>query len=313
MKKTLNTFRSIALMLGFAVAAGSSAAQNMSAIAGDSRSGAKTDKSIEYHGGQVLGGIRNVYYVFYGCWGISGCGSPMLDRYNDAATMQILFDFGATIGNTPYMAINATYSDAWGNSATPTLIWAGMVLDHSYSHGQELTEADIQAIIADQIDNFRLPHDPDGIYVVLTTSDITVVDGATQFCLTCCNLHGHANISGGLTRYIFVGNPSRCPGNCGANPNVTETPNGNYAADQIVSWLAHAFNAVLTNPHNDGWYDRNGLENSEKCEGTYGTTFTVTNPNGRTAQANFQPGQRAYLLQQNWVNGKKGHCGLNPY
>jgi hypothetical protein len=311
MKSKLKAFIPMALALALAAAAGSTSAQNASANASDSSRAAKTDRSIEYHGGQVLGGIRNTYYVFYGCWGMPNCAN-LLDRYNDAATMQILLDFGATIGNTPYMQINSTYTDAWGNSATPTLIWAGMVVDQSYSHGQELTEAGIQAIIADQIDNFRLPHDPDGIYIVLTTSDVTVIDGATQFCLTCCNLHGHANISGGLTRYIFVGNPSRCPGNCGANPNVTETPNGNYAADQMVSWLAHAFNQILTNPHDDGWYDRNGLENSEKCEGTYGTTFTVTNPNGHSAQANFQPGQRAYLLQQNWVNGKKGHCGLNP-
>ena len=312
MKTKLNALIPIAFALALAAAAGSASAQSASANASDpaGRAG-KTDRSIEYHGGQVLRGIVNTYYIFYGCWGMPNCAN-LLSRYNDAGTIQILNDFGATIGNTPYMAINSTYVDSTGQPATPTLVYGAMVLDASYSHGAELTEADIQAIIADQINSFRLPHDPNGIYVVLTSSDITVVDGATQFCLTCCNLHGHANIAGGLTRYIFVGNPSRCPGNCGANPNGTETPNGNYAADQIVSWLAHALNGVLTDPHDDGWYDRYGLENAEKCEGTYGTTFTVTNPNGQSAQANFQPGQRAYLLQQNWVNGKKGHCGLNP-
>ena len=89
------------------------------------------------------------------------------------------------------------------------------------------------------------------------------------------------------------------------------TPNGDYAADAMVSWLAHALNAVVTNPTGDGWYDRYGLENSEKCELTYGTTYPVTNQNGQSALANIHLGQRHYLLQQNWVNGKKGHCAMS--
>jgi hypothetical protein len=83
------------------------------------------------------------------------------------------------------------------------------------------------------------------------------------------------------------------------------------AADAMVSWLAHALNAVVTNPENDGWFDRYGLENSEKCEGTYGTTYPVTNLWGESALANVQFGSRHYLLQQNWVNGKKGHCSTS--
>jgi hypothetical protein len=88
--------------------------------------------------------------------------------------------------------------------------------------------------------------------------------------------------------------------------------NGNYAADQIASWLAHALNEVLTDPYGDAWYDRYGLENAEKCEGTYGTTYTVTNPNGQSARANIRLGVRDFLLQQNWVNGKKDHCAMTP-
>jgi hypothetical protein len=100
----------------------------------------------------------------------------------------------------------------------------------------------------------------------------------------------------------------RCPSACAAQ---AQSPNGDYAADAMVSWLAHALNAVVTNPMGDGWYDRYGLENSEKCEGTYGTTYTVTNQNGQSALANIKLGYRHYLLQQNWVNGKKGHCAMS--
>jgi hypothetical protein len=68
----------------------------------------------------------------------------------------------------------------------------------------------------------------------------------------------------------------------------------------------------VTDPNDDAWYDRNGLENAEKCEGTYGATYSVTNPDGQPAQANVKLGQRHFLLQQNWVNGRKGHCALAP-
>jgi hypothetical protein len=54
---------------------------------------------------------------------------------------------------------------------------------------------------------------------------------------------------GAPLRYVFVGKPSRRASTCGASPNGIRTPNGNYAADQIASWLAHALNEVLTDPY----------------------------------------------------------------
>jgi hypothetical protein len=306
-------FAFASLALAIALASGSVLAQAGSTNAGNlSAATTKIDRSIEYHGGQVLKENQDVYFIAYGCWGQPGCLGSAVSRYNDMATLNILTDFMSTLGLTPYMGINSTYTDSTGQAATNLLIYGGMVVDNSYAHGVQLTEADLQAIIADQFATNALPPDPNGIFVILTSSDVTLVDGATQFCMTCCNLHGHGVINGQQTRYIFVGNPSRCPGPCGSSPNGAETPNGNYAADQMASWLAHALNRVLTDPHDDSWYDRNGLENAEKCEGTYGTTYTVTNPDGQPAQANMKLGARNFLLQQNWVNGKKGHCSMLP-
>lgn len=310
--KTLNALLSATLALVVAAAAGPVTAQtgatNASTLGGSTT---KVDRSIEYHGGPVLSGVVPVYLIGYGCWGTTGCQGP-LGKYNDLATLGVLVDFMSSIGNSPYMQINQTYADSAGHVATPSFVYAGAALDNSYAHGSTLTEADLQAIILDQILGSRLPQDPQGIYVVLTTADITLVDGTKQFCLTCCNLHGHGTIYGTLLRYVFVGNPSRCPGSCGASPNGEQTPNGNYAADQMASWLAHALNGSVTDPHDDAWYDRNGLENAEKCEGTYGATYSVTNPDGQPAQANVRLGQHHFLLQQNWVNGRKGHCALAP-
>ena len=137
------------------------------------------------------------------------------------------------------------------------------------------------------------------------------MDGATQFCLTCCDLHGESEVLGAKFRYVFVGHPARCPGGCATQFPDKVSPNGNYAADAMAAWLAHALNAVVTNPTGSGWFDRYGLENSEKCEDTYGTTYAVTNHLGESAEANVKLGSRDYLLQQNWVNGKKGHCSTS--
>jgi hypothetical protein len=216
-------------------------------------------------------------------------------------------DFVSNLGSSPYFQINMGYPDSAGQAPNGATIYGGAAND-AYSHSATLTEADVADVVANQFRTGGLVFDPRALYVVMTSPDVTVQDSVTQFCRTCCNLHGDSVFGGSPFRYVFVGNPERCPSACAAQ---AQSPNGDYAADAMASWLAHALNAVVTNPTGDGWYDRYGLENSEKCEGTYGTTYTVTNQNGQSALANIKLGQRHYLLQQNWVNGKKGHCAMS--
>jgi hypothetical protein len=259
-----------------------------------------TDRSIAYHNGPVLTGTQVVYLIWYGNWAI------------DTYTQVIVADFVSNLGASPYFLINTGYPDSAGQASNGELTNGGAAAD-AYSHGATLTEADVADVVANAILTGGLPLDPRGIYVVLTSPDVTVQDGATQFCLTCCNLHGDSAVAGSPFKYVFVGHPRRCPGSCGAQPSGGQTANANMGADAMVSWLAHALNAVVTDPTGSGWYDRYGLENSEKCEGTYGTTYPVTNLWGESAQANIKLGSRHYLLQQNWVNGKKGHCAMSVF
>src|SRR5262249_46230396 len=106
---------------------------------------------------------------WYGQWG----------SVADTKTMEVVNDFIATIGNTPYMSINSTYSDGSG-PASGSLVWAGNVIE-GYSHGNLLTDADIAGIVSDQILNFRFPQDPEGIYIVIASADIASPD--TGFCI----------------------------------------------------------------------------------------------------------------------------------
>ena len=260
----------------------------------------KTNSRILYHDGPVRTGVQNVYFIFYGCW-TSECG-----RLADTAAVSILTEFSATVGNTPYMTINSTYTDGTGHPASPSLVYAGMVVDRTYSHGSDLTKSDIEAIISDSILSFALPQDPQGIYVVVASADIA--SSETGFCVPGTNpFHSSAIINGGFLVYLFLGNPDRCPTVAGPQFG-TVTPNGSFAGDALVGNFAHAINGLLTNPRGNGWYDRYGLENADKCAQTFGQTYTTANG----ARANIHLGQRDFLLEQNWVNGRKGSCAMSP-
>ena len=291
---------SITLALALASLGGQAVAQ--SAFSADTASSAatssptRTDRSIAYHNGAVLTGTQIVYFIWYGNWAAN------------ISQQIILADFVSGLGSSPYFQINQGYPDSSGQAPNGALTYGGGAND-AYSHSATLTEADVADVVANAILTGGVPLQSDAIYVVLTSADVTVQDAATQFCLSCCNLHGHSVVAGSDFRYIFVGHPARCPSACAQHGGPS--PNGDYAIDAMVSWLAAALSETVTDPNNDAWFDRYGLENAEKCEGTYGTTYPVTNLWGQSAQANVKLGYRDYLLQQNWVNGKKGHCGLS--
>jgi hypothetical protein len=81
----------------------------------------------------------------------------------------------------------------------------------------------------------------------------------------------------------------------------------------LASNLAHALNATFTNPRGNGWFDRYGLENADKCvdalgQPTFGQTYLTANG----ARANIHLGAAGdYLIQQNWVNDRKGRCAMS--
>jgi hypothetical protein len=75
----------------------------------------------------------------------------------------------------------------------------------------------------------------------------------------------------------------------------------------MASTMAQVLDTVVTDPQGNAWYDKYGLENSDKCQDTYGQTYQTSNG----ARANMKLGVRDYLIQQNWVNDRKGYCALS--
>jgi hypothetical protein len=265
----------------------------------------KTDSRMLYHDGPIMTGSMNIYLIWYGCWD-DNCNFA-----GNTTVQAILRDFVISIGGTPYFQINRTYPNAHGQIPSGAVFYAGEVSDR-YSRGPELTASDIQGIVSDQIVSFALPLDPAGVYVVLASADVS--SNATGFCIPSAKAHhGIAEVFGTPAKYAFVGNPMRCPSVAAPqffdNGTLLPSPNGNVAADAMASTLANLLDRVVTNPHGSAWFDRYGLENAVKCEGQYGQTYLTANG----ARANVRWGQRDYLIQENWVNDRKGRCAMNPF
>lgn len=243
--------------------------------------GGRKSSGISYHGGPVILGTTNVHFIYYGNWS-SG------DR-------AILDNLASSIGGSPYFNINTTYYNGSNQHVSNSVHYSGSTNDN-YSHGTSLSDASIEAIVAAQN-----PTDTNGIYFVLTSSDVNETSG---FCTQYCGWHTDGSIGGRDIKYAFIGNPARCPSSC---TNGTAAPNGSVGADGAASIIAHELEEAVTDPDLNAWYDRQGAENADKCAWTFGTTYTTSNG----GVANMRLGSRDYLIQRNWLNVGSGSCALS--
>jgi hypothetical protein len=240
---------------------------------------------ISYHGGAVMAGTWNrFYYIWYGNWA------------GNSAT-EILTDFAGNLSESPWWNINSTYTDSEGAPVSSMLTFGGSTTD-AYSRGRYLTDDEVRDVVGSALVHRKLPTDPDGIYLVLTSADVTATSG---FCSQYCGWHTYAKMNGTSIKYSFIGNGARCPSTCSAQKT---TPNGNLGADAMVSIIAHELAEAATDPHLNAWFDSSGYENADKCAWSFGSMYRVSNG----AKANVKLGDRHYLIQQNWVNAGAGYC-----
>lgn len=241
---------------------------------------------ISYHGGALIP-TPTIYYIWYGNWNQSnGSDNP--------AGQQILRDFANSIGNSAYYNINTTYSTG-GYTITGSVSFGGETTDTD-SQGTRLRDSSIGSIVVSALNAGKLPYDPNGVYFVLTSSNITETSG---FCTKYCGWHTSGTITSGtyggqLLRYSFVGNANRCLSACAAQ---TVSPNGNAGVDAMASIIAHELEEAATDPDPlSGWADSGGAENADKCAWTFGQNL-FTLPSG--AIYNMTLGNRNYLIQRN--------------
>lgn len=241
---------------------------------------------INYHGGPVMTTTKNIYYIWYGTW--------------SSNAKSILTNLAQTEGGSPYFNINTTYYNSAGTKVSNSISYKTSTTNN-YAQGRSLSDSAIRTIVSNAISSGALPRDTNGVYFVLTASDVNETSG---FCTQYCGWHTHSRISGSDIKYAFIGNPARCLSSCAAQSN---SPNGDAGADGAASILAHELEEAATDPDLNAWYDSQGEENADKCAWTFGTTQTASNG----SKYNVTFGSRQYLIQRNWVNASGGYCAMS--
>jgi len=250
--------------------------------------------AIYYHGGPVMAGKVNLYFIWYGNF-VNGPA-----KSDSAMTQDLLGElFGENgLGGTPYARINSTYNQK-GQAVTGEYALAASAFDY-YSHGHNLNDTTVAAVVENAIASRTLPRDANGVYFVLSSSDVGESSG---FCTDYCGWHGHGAIDGVDIKMAFVGNPDRCPSAC---EEQVESPNGNSGADAMASIMAHETSEAVNDPDLNAWYDTNGAESGDKCAWKWGA---VNGAIGERAY-NVTVAGHDWLLPMNWENARGGGCDI---
>ncbi|CAI5483094.1 unnamed protein product [Closterium sp. Yama58-4] len=261
---------------------------------------------IKYHGGPVMVGAPtvNVYHIYYGSWG-GGSGREVIDAFVQALSS----DSGsqgsgaADASVKAWWAISAAYyqSDAAGGKKN---------VSSKSSYSSSAPRASTRPLAAHAVVKSKvgagkpLPLDPQGIYVVLPSADVTL----PGFCSQYCGWHTQDSLNSTPLRYAFVGHHGQCPGACGVK---STSPNGKPAIDATISTLAHELTEAATDPDtNAGWFDDDGEENADKCAWNFGSTKTGSLQNGQSYEYNVVGlNGMKFLVQLNW-DRVKSKCVL---
>ena len=209
---------------------------------------------VYYHNGPLMSEPA-VYVIWYGNWAVT-------NKYDNPAGQQIIRDFLHAVGGSPYYSMNTTFSTS-SNVITGSVLFGGETTDAG-SQGKVLTDAKVFCVVTNAIASGALPNDLNGVFFVLSSSDVYESSG---FCGRYCGFHDNRSLAGTDIKYAFIGSPVRCLRNC--TPQLI-SPNGNPAADGMASTIAHELTEMVTDPNGNAWYDLSNSEVADKCAWTYG-------------------------------------------
>jgi hypothetical protein len=256
---------------------------------------------INYNGGPVMPGTVNTYIIWYGNW--NGTGS------NTAATKSAIEHFLGTIGGSALELVNSTYGDNT-NNVTGNVAFGGSTIVNSTKN---LSDRSLQSTVSSALKSGALPTDANGVYFVLTSSNINETSG---FCTRYCGFHTRATLNGADIKYSFVGNSDRCPSGCEIQPTGPNSPAATVGGiDGMANVISHELEEAISDPDLNAWFDSSGQENADKCNFNFGATSTcnangLCTPAGTSAAARYNQtfGNNNWMLQQNWRNSGGGAC-----
>ena len=117
---------------------------------------------LNYHGGAVMLGQTHIYYIWYGDWSVDPNAAPILNVLAN------------NLVGSPYYNILTQYSQTnpSGNISNSVVLSGSANSTYVAANPLALTDNDISGIVAAAIGNNSLPLDANGVYFVLTASDV---------------------------------------------------------------------------------------------------------------------------------------------
>ncbi|KAM7482813.1 hypothetical protein LguiB_007396 [Lonicera macranthoides] len=285
--------------------------------------------NLRYHMGPVLSSPINIYLIWYGKWApsqqllIKDFLQSISTSNHRAAPSPSVSDWWSTV---------SLYTDQTGANVSRSVLLAGEHSDHLYSHGTHLTRLSVQQVIDSAVKTkpFTVDH-KNGIFLVLTSGDVTVQD----FCRAVCGFHYFTfpSMVGYTLPYAWIGNSGKqCPEVCaypfavpgymgGGGPGSLTPPNADVGVDGMISVIAHELAELSSNPLVNAWYAGEDptapTEIGDLCEGLYGTGGgggyigqVMKDRKGNTYNLNGRRG-RKFLVQWIWNPELKSCAGPN--
>jgi len=285
----------------------------------------RTSGSVSYHGGPVLRGVTT-YAVYWDPNGAFEAGTEQLINSYLAATAH---DSG---GTSNVFSVGAQYADGAG-PAGYSQTYGGSFVDSDpfpssggctastatatvcLNESQEVTE--LAAFIAAN----QLPVGMSDVYIMLTPDTVaTCIDGTAECSTnTYCSLHSYATVGSSTLLYITLpftlldsaGDAKSCQDDGSA---TVQTPNGDPGfGDVAIKSLSHEELETITDPLLSAWYDAQGNEVADICNGVAWSPDAFLPVDGGSASSGTLYNQTIdglrYYLQAAWSNEANG-CEL---
>ena len=205
---------------------------------------------INYHGGPVMIGTVDIYYIWYGNWGSN-------TRDDDPARLHL------APRRIAYENINTTYYNGSGTHVSGAISYKGAYSTSAYL-GTSLSDAQILQVVSDALSGNHLPNDTNAIYFVLTSKDVNASSG---FCTQYCGWHTSGSIvARASTR------SSATP--IAARRRARSRRRARTATPAPTAWRRSSRTRAKRRsaiPTSTPGTTRKGEENADKCAWTFGT------------------------------------------
>lgn len=284
------------------------------------------EQGILYHGGPVLHAITT-YAIFWDPDGAfdsstkSLVGGFLANVAHDSGSNGDVFSVATQYGDA---AGGAQYAQTFGGSYIDSDPYPGSGGCSATTPGAPTCLTDSQ--ISSELESFAASHSlPSGmgsLFVMLTPdSVVTCMDGGGQCSNNAyCSLHSYASDGSSTLLYIEIpftelGSQAGAKG-CQDDGNpLVQAPNGDPGlGDVALKSLTHEMLETISDPLLDAWYDADGNEIADLCNGVTWSPDSFLPLEGGVASAGTLWNQMIngahYYLQGAWSNAT-GNCALS--